>query len=157
MKFGLEREYEIFVEIDADSSHQAAELPELLKISEPNAIVIASRYVKGSKIVNWPLKRRAFSFLANLYAGFILRLGIHDYTNGYRIYGREALKKLEFEKIKATGYVVLSEVAYQLFRKGVKLIEQKSLFINRRRGQSNFSLAEIKESFLSVLRIKRES
>ena len=69
---------------------------------------------------------------------------------------REAIEKLEFDKIKSTGYIALSEIAYQLFKKGIKFTENKSIFINRRRGNSNFSLKEIKESFLAVLRIKKE-
>jgi len=157
LKYGLKKDYDFFVEMDADISHQPEELPALLNLAGTNTIVIGSRYVRGSKIINWSLRRRIFSKLANLYAGLILKIGIKDYTNGFRVYGREAIEKLEFEKIKSTGYIVLSEIAYQLFKKGVKFAENKIIFINRKRGNSNFSLKEIKESFLSVLRIKKEN
>jgi len=155
LKFGLKKDYDFFVEMDADFSHQPEELPGLLKLAKDNTIVIGSRYIKGSKIINWSLKRKIFSKFANLYAGFILGIGIKDYTNGFRVYSRDAIEKLEFEKIKSRGYIVLSEIAYQLFRKGVNFVENKSIFINRKRGNSNFSLKEIKESFVSVLRIKK--
>ena len=156
LQFGLKKDYQYFVEMDADFSHQPDELLNLLKMSQANSVVIGSRYVKGSKIENWPLKRRIFSKFANFYADMILGIGINDYTNGYRVYGRKAIEKLDFNKIKSTGYIVLSEIAFQLFKKGVKFYERKSLFINRRRGVSNFSLNEVKESFLSVLRIRKE-
>ena len=155
-KYGLQKDYQYFVEMDADFSHEPGELPGLLKLVESNGIVIGSRYVKGSKIINWPMRRRIFSKLANIYASLILKIGIKDYTNGYRVYKREAIEKLEFDKIKSTGYIALSEIAYQLFKKGIKFAENKSIFINRKRGNSNFSLKEIKESFLAVLRIKKE-
>lgn len=156
LKFGLNKDYQYFVEIDADLSHQPEELPLIMELAKPNTVVIGSRYLKDSQIVGWPLKRRIFSRLANFYAEMILGIGIHDYTNGYRVYSRDAAEKIEFEKIKSKGYIVLSEIAYQLHKKGVKFVEHKTLFINRRRGQSSFSLKEIKESFLSVLRIRKE-
>jgi len=156
LKFGLAKDYQYLIEIDADFSHRPEELPSLLTLAAPNTLVIGSRYAKGSKIVNWPLKRRIFSRLANFYADLILGIGIRDYTNGYRVYGREALEKLDFDKIKASGYIVLSEIAYQLFLKGVEFRETPTVFVNRRRGVSNFSIKEISEAFLSVLRIKRD-
>ncbi len=154
-KFGLQKDYDFFVEMDADFSHQPKELHQLLNLAQPNAVVIGSRYVKGSKIVNWPLRRRIFSRLANFYANLILGIGIKDYTNGYRVYGRQAVEQIDFNKIKSSGYIVLSEIAYQLFKKGVEFHEVPTVFINRRRGASNFSFKEISEALLSVIRIRR--
>lgn len=156
LKFGLQKDYQYLAEMDADFSHQPEELPGLLKMAKLDNIIIGSRYARGSRIVNWPIKRRIFSKLANFYANAILRIGIFDYTNGYRIYGRKAIEKLDFNLIKSKGYIVLSEISYQMHKKGVKFIECKSLFINRNRGASNFSLKEIKEAFISVIKIKRE-
>lgn len=156
LQYGLHNGFEFMVEMDADFSHNPDELPELLKLAAPNRLVIGSRYVSGSKIIGWPLSRRIFSSLANFYAGVILGIGIHDYTNGYRVYGRQAVEMLDFSKIKSSGYIVLSEIAYQLFKRGVEFKERPTLFVNRSRGASNFSLKEIKESLFSVLRIRRE-
>lgn len=154
LRFGLKRNYELFVEMDADFSHHPGELPTLLNLAAPNRVVIGSRYVRGSRIENWSFRRRLFSKVANWFAGAVLGLGINDYTNGYRVYGREAIKKLNFEKIKSSGYIVLSEISYQLFKNGVELREHKTLFVNRSRGASNFSWREIKESFWSVWQIR---
>jgi dolichol-phosphate mannosyltransferase len=154
IRYGLARDYAYIVEMDADFSHDPKELPTLLAIAEPNCVVIGSRYAKGSAIHNWPLRRRIFSRCANFYADMILCIGIDDYTNGYRVYGREAIAKLDMGKIKAVGYVVLSEISYQLFRKGVIFKLVPTIFVNRSRGASNFSFKEIKEALLSVLRIR---
>ena len=154
LKFGLQKNYDFFVEMDADLSHQPNELPSLLDLAKTNAVVIGSRYIKNSRIIGWPWRRRVFSWLANFYANLILRIGIKDYTNGYRVYGRQAVQKIDFNKIKSSGYVVLSEIAHQLFIKGLKFYEVPIIFINRKQGASNFSLREIKEAFLSVFRIK---
>jgi dolichol-phosphate mannosyltransferase len=155
IRFGLQKDYDFLVEMDADLSHQPKELAQLLVAATVDGVVIGSRYMKGSKILHWPLRRRIFSKFANLYANAILGIGITDYTNGYRVYGREAAAKIEFDKIKSSGYVVLSEIAYQLFLKGVKFSEVPIVFINRREGISNFSWNEIKEAFVSVVRIRR--
>jgi len=157
IRFGLKKDYDYIVEMDADFSHQPKELPELMKLASPNGVVIASRYLKGSVIKNWPLQRKVFSRFANIYANFILRIGLHDYTNGYRIYGREALKKIDLNNIQASGYIVLSEIAYMLHLAGATFKERETLFINRVHGDSNFSLHEIKEAFASVIRIKKNT
>ncbi len=155
MQFGLDKGvYEIFVEMDADFSHQTKELAGLVAAAEENCTVIASRYAKGSRIDNWPAGRRIFSRISNFYADFVLGIGLHDYTNGFRAYHKTAISKLDFEKIRASGYVVLSEVAYQLFKKGVRFIERPAHFVNRNRGISNFSLKEIREAFTSILKVR---
>jgi dolichol-phosphate mannosyltransferase len=155
IRFGLERDYAYLVEMDADFSHDPDELPRLFEAAHENGVVIGSRYVAGSRIENWPLKRRIFSRFANLYANAVLGIGIRDYTNGYRIYDRHAIEKLDMSRITATGYIVLSEISYQLFRKGVTFVERPIRFVNRARGGSNLSLKEIKEAFTAVWKIKR--
>ncbi len=154
IKFGLDKDYEFIAEMDADFSHNPKEFPSLMKVAGPNTMVIGSRDIKGSKIMGWPWTRTYFHIFANIYARMILRIPIRDYTNGYRVYGREALKKLDFSQIKGIGYIVLSEISYQLFRKGVKFVEVPTVFVNRRRGVSNFSFKEIKEAFTSVIRVR---
>ena len=153
-RYALSRDYRRIVEMDTDFSHDPKELPTLLAVSGDNKLVIGSRYLKTSRILNWPLSRRIFSRCANYYANLVLGIGIHDYTNGYRVYGREALEKLNIGNIKSGGFIVLSEIAYQLFRKGVSFVEVPTIFVNRERGVSSFSLIEAREAFLTVLRIR---
>jgi dolichol-phosphate mannosyltransferase len=153
-RFALARDYQLIAEMDADFSHDPSEFKSLIAVSGHNTLVIGSRYLKKSKIVGWPLSRRIFSKLANFYANTILGINIHDYTNGYRVYGRGALERLDMTKIKGIGYIVLSEISYQLFKKGVIFIEVPTIFVNRRRGVSNFSFKEVREAFLSVLRVR---
>ena len=153
-KFALARDYKLIAEMDSDFSHNPSELKSLVAVSGDNTMVIGSRDIRGSKIVGWPWTRTTFHYLANFYADVILGIGIKDYTNGYRVYGRGALEKLNISEIKGIGYIVLSEISYQLFRKGVKFIEVPTLFVNRRRGASNFSLKEVTEAFSSVIKIR---
>lgn len=151
----LKQGFEYIFEMDADFSHDPQDIPRLLnKIQDGYDMVIGSRYLKTSKILNWGLKRTIFSKFANIYARIILGIPISDYTNGYRCYIASALKAIEFDKIEASGYIVLSEMSYQLHKKGFRIGEIPITFVNRRRGASNLSRHEIISAFTSVLRLK---
>ncbi|MCB4790647.1 MAG: polyprenol monophosphomannose synthase [Elusimicrobia bacterium] len=146
--------YDKIIEMDADFSHNPEELPLIIQKSKEVDVVIGSRYLSKSKIVGWPLQRRVFSKLANLYALVLLNIPISDYTNGYRCYSLEAAKSIEADKIKSKGYIVLSEIAYQLHKKGFKFIDVPTLFVNRKRGISNLNLNEILSAFKGVWNLR---
>lgn len=151
IRWGLERDFDNFIEMDADYSHEPNEIPALLDKIREYDFVIGSRYLPQSKIVNWPKSRRVFSKLANFYARFFLGIPISDYTNGYRCYRRETAAALELESINAKGYIVLSEVAFQLYRKGFTVGEIATVFVNRQRGESNFSVEEVLSAFFNII------
>lgn len=154
-RFGLTGDYEYFMEMDADFSHNPEEIPSFfVKMAEGYDMVLGSRYLPESKIYDWGWKRTFFSRWANRYARLVLGIPMSDYTNGFRCYTKEAVQALNMDIIEAKGYVVLSEVAYQLHLKGFRIGEVPTIFVNRRRGISNLSIHEIKEAFMSVLRIR---
>ncbi len=150
----LDGGYTYGLEMDADFSHRPEEIALFLPKMGECDCVIGSRYLPGSEIRDWGWKRTVFSGLANRFARFILRMPLSDYTNGFRCYTRRALQAVEPSRIDAKGYVVLSEVAYQLHKKGMRFGEVPTLFVNRRRGVSNLGFHEINEAFFSVLRIR---
>lgn len=149
-----------FFEMDADFSHDPQDIPRFLEAMRgadgecTSLVVIGSRYVPGAKIVNWGIQRHIFSRLSNLFARLMLGVPIHDYTDGYRCYSRRALESIDFDRIEAHGYIVLSEMAYQLHRQGSKFAEIPITFVNRRRGTSNTSLQEIVDAFTSVIKLR---
>ena len=150
----LGRGDDLIMEMDADFSHDPHEISRFLEKIKHCDMVLGSRYLPGSEILHWGWKRTFFSKWANRYARLILGIPISDYTNGYRCYTRRAIEALDLKRIEAKGYIVLSEVAYQLYRKGMKIGAVPTKFVNRRRGISNLSFREIKEAFLSVIRIR---
>ena len=155
LKFGLKQpSYEFFMEMDSDFSHQPEEMERLMEKSEKNNVVIGSRYLPTSRIVNWPLKRRIFSICANTLARLLLRIPIKDYTNGFRCYSRAQLKMLDFNSIQGSGFIVLSSIAYQLHKQGFLFVEVPTLFIDRTRGSSNLSVKEIADAFFTIWKIK---
>ena len=147
---------EIFIEMDADYSHDPLELKKNLVLHKENNydLLISSRYLKKSKIINWPISRRIFSFLANKLARFLLGVPISDYTNGYRFYSKNAVKHITQNCGKiGDGFIILSEILVELYFNGFKVGETESKFVNRVRGESSVNFTEILNSFIGLLKI----
>lgn len=145
--------YDYYIEMDTDFSHSPIEIPEMLMAAQAqNAdLVIGSRYLKKSRIINWPLSRRIFSFSANKLAAFLLKLPFADCTNGFRLYSHKAVGEIVNQpQFYSTGFSLLTECLALLYYAGYKIIEMPALFVNRERGESKLSFKEIK-SALKVL------
>jgi dolichol-phosphate mannosyltransferase len=143
------------IEMDADFSHHPRYIPQLLDQAREHDVVIGSRYLRESRIVDWGPGRRVFSKLANLFARTMLGVPISDYTNGYRCYRRQVLQALDLESIRTSGYIVLSETAIMLHQAGARFGEIATVFVNRRRGRSNTTLSEIMDAFTSMWELRR--
>ena len=118
-------EIEQIIEMDADLSHDPNELNRNLSIFEKNNLdlLISSRYLAESKIINWSIQRRVFSLLANKLAKSILKIPITDYTNGYRIYSKKAVRHTVNNCGKiGDGFIMLSEILVQLYYRKFKII-----------------------------------
>ena len=142
--------------MDADFSHDPAELKRNINFFFNNSLdlLIGSRYLKKSKIINWSLSRRIFSFLANFSAKNLLQIPITDFTNGYRIYSRRSVKKIikSCGKI-GDGFIILSEILVELYLNNFKIDEIHSKFVNRVRGESSLNFKLILESFVGLIKI----
>ncbi len=142
------------IEMDADFSHDPRELPHILRTCVKADFVVASRYVDKSQIINWPLPRRIFSKLANIFARSILLVPVHDYTNGYRCYSRSALELIDLNRLEEIGYALLMEMLYRAKQEKLNIVEVPTVFVNRRRGKSNTTFKEILNALNAPLRIR---
>ena len=147
------------VEMDADLSHSPSEIENNLKIFEKNNLdlLISSRYLKDSRIINWGLQRRIFSSLANKLAKFVLKIPITDYTNGFRIYSKKSMKHIvENCGNIGGGFIILSEILVELYFNNFKVDEVHSIFRNRIRGESSVNLGLIIESFFGLFKVYKK-
>ena len=142
--------------MDADFSHDPKELKNNIEIFRKKKLdlLIASRYLKGSKIVNWGFSRRIFSRLSNFLARNLLQIFLHDFTNGFRIYSKRSTKKI----IKncgniGDGFIILSEIIVVLHNNHYKINEVSSKFVNRKRGESSVNISLIFASFFGLLKL----
>ena len=129
------------VQMDADFSHDPSVLVDMAKLLESCDIVLGSRYVKGGSVdERWPIWRKSLSAFGNYYARTILRLPFHDITTGYRMWRRETLQQIPFERIQSSGYVFLVEMIYLAHCLEFKIGETPIYFADRRWGKSKMSL-----------------
>ena len=146
----------IFVEMDADFSHNPVELKQKINffIKKDLDLLIASRYLKKSKIINWSIQRLVFSKLSNLLASFLLNVGVTDYTNGYRLYSRRSVELIikKCGKI-GDGFIVLSEILLTIKLKKFKINELPTIFVNRKRGESSVNLKLVLQSLIGIIKL----
>ena len=148
---GLDNGYHYLVEIDADGSHDPAELPTMLELAENGAdLVIGSRWVAGGAVPNWPWPRRAISRLGNSYARVMLRSQLRDLTAGFRVFRAEALRSIDLASVSSQGYCFQVELAWNLERSGRTVIEHPITFIERTVGRSKMHLGIVVEALLRV-------
>ena len=142
--------------MDADFSHRPSELKKKLNIFKKNNLdlLIASRYLKNSKIYNWSIQRRIFSKLSNLLAKILLDLKVSDYTNGFRIYSKNSANIIVKNCGKiGDGFIVLSEILLYINVNNLKIAEDYTIFKNRKRGESSVNLKLIIHSLFGIIKL----
>jgi dolichol-phosphate mannosyltransferase len=143
--------YDYVVEIDADGSHDPAELPAMLTLARDGAgLVIGSRWVPGGSIRDWPRTRQAISRAGNWYARIALRSTIRDITAGYRVYRTELLRTIHLETVSSQGYCFQVEMAWRAERAGARIVEHPIEFVERTAGSSKMHSGIVVEALLRV-------
>ena len=149
-KQGFLEEYDYFVEMDADLSHQPEQLIDLLNAASKVDLVIGTRWIPGGSVVNWPKRRKWISKLGTGYASFALNLPYKDLTSGYRVLPREFLSQLDFSLIETRGYGFQIEMALKAIESGFGIKQVPITFVERENGYSKMSLATIWEAWSMV-------
>jgi dolichol-phosphate mannosyltransferase len=163
-RYALEKNFDAIIQLDADGSHQASDLPKLLSRIESDRsldLVIGSRWVKGGSVLNWSKHREALSRLANIYGNVLLNLGVKDSTAGFRVYKTSTIKKLNLDSIKSEGYCFQIEMTREIKKIGGLISEVPITFVERKFGKSKMSgkiviEAMLRVTFWGLLRIFRK-
>ncbi|MCC3283382.1 polyprenol monophosphomannose synthase [Arthrobacter caoxuetaonis] len=139
-RWGLDKGYDILVEMDADGSHKPEQLPLLLDASKEGAdLVIGSRWVPGGSVVNWPLHRKLLSRAGSTYSRFMLGIPVRDITAGYRAFRRTTLEKLDLSAVESVGYGFQVDMTFRVARLGLTIKEVPITFVEREFGASKMS------------------
>lgn len=159
MKKALEIDVEYFVQMDADFSHSPAEVKALVEklVNDKLSMVLASRYRKSSRILNWSALRKINSYLSNIICRLVFSFQLSDYTNGFRAYNRKTMQLLLDNRgnFKSDGFSLLIEELVFVLRRGEKIGEISSIFINRDAGESKLNFKEFKSAALSLWHARR--
>ena len=134
---------DLIVQMDADHSHSPSEIVTMLQEIEGYDFVVASRHMPNSSIVGWGVGRQMTHSFAGIIARISARIDIKDSTSGFRMFKRETLQSIEFDKIESDGFAFQIEMLYQLKQKGFRGLEMPTIFVNRKSGKSKMGGTEI--------------
>lgn len=155
-RWGLERDFDLLVEMDADGSHPADRLPALIAAvadadpSDDVMLAIGSRWTAGGSVVDWPRHREFLSRGGNAYARVMLGLDVHDVTAGFRVYRADAIARMDLDSIDSKGYCFQVDMTLRVHDLGGVVVEVPIRFRDRLRGESKMSQAIVVEAMLRV-------
>jgi dolichol-phosphate mannosyltransferase len=155
-KWGLAKDYEYIIEMDADFSHNPKDLIRLYNACTIDGadVSVGSRYSKGVNVVNWSMKRVLLSYFASKYVRFITGIPVHDTTAGFVCYRRDVLEKIQLDKIKFVGYAFQIEMKFKAWKHGFNIKEVSVIFTDRTAGESKMSGGIVYEALFGVIKMK---
>jgi glycosyltransferase involved in cell wall biosynthesis len=149
-RWGLDRGYDVLVEMDADCSHAPEQLPDLLAALADADLVLGSRWVPGGAVVDWPASRMLLSRAGNAYARLLLGVPVKDATGGYRAYRRQVLETLELDDVASQGYCFQVDLVWRAWQAGYRVVEVPIRFTERVAGTSKMNRAIVAEALWQV-------
>ncbi|MCL2609031.1 MAG: polyprenol monophosphomannose synthase [Treponema sp.] len=156
-EWGLSRGFDIFLEIDADFSHNPKYIPEMLNEIKTHDVVIGSRNIRGGGVEGWSFLRNCISKGGSLYARLVLGCPVKDLTGGFNMWTKNALLKIGLDRIVSEGYSFQIEMKYRAWRAGCPIKEIPILFADRTRGTSKMSKKILLEALIKIWKIKRNA
>jgi dolichol-phosphate mannosyltransferase len=154
-RWGLERQYDYLIEMDADFSHDPEHLPELLAAADTDRIVVGSRYTDGRvTVVNWPITRLLLSYFGTLYARIATGLPVTDATSGFKCFPRRALQAIDLDAVESNGYAFQIEMSFRAWKAGFEIHEIPIVFVERESGESKMSRAIVREAIWKVWKLR---
>jgi len=157
-KWAIENDYDIIYEMDADFSHNPADLERLREVVLQGAdLAIGSRYITGVNVVDWPLGRVLMSYAASVYVRIVTGLKVKDTTAGFKAYKKQVLEAIDLDRIRAKGYGFQIEMKFITWKLGFNIREIPIIFTDRKQGSSKMSGGIFNEALWGVLRMKIRS
>jgi len=156
-KYALQNNYDYIFEMDADYSHDPAEIKNFLIAIENSDLVLGSRYLTGVNVINWPMQRLLLSYFANFYTRFVTGLPVHDATGGFKCFRKKVLQAINLDKIRSNGYAFQIEMTFKAWKKGFRVNEISIIFVDRMKGKSKMSRKIVREAILMVWKLRVRS
>jgi dolichol-phosphate mannosyltransferase len=150
-RWGMERGYDVLVEMDADGSHQPEELSRLLTaLDKGTDLVLGSRWVPGGRVVDWPASRRWLSRGGSAYSRLLLRVPVRDVTGGFRAFRRHTLEGIGLDDVESQGYCFQVDLLRRTVERGFRVAEVPITFVERQHGASKMNRAIVTEALWRV-------
>jgi dolichol-phosphate mannosyltransferase len=156
-KWALQHGYDYVFEMDADFSHNPADLERLYASLHNDGadVVIGSRYITGVNVVNWPMGRILMSYYASAYVRLITGMNIRDTTAGFVGWTRKVLETINLDKVKFVGYAFQIEMKFTAIKLGFKVVEIPIIFTDRTLGESKMNNSIFREAVFGVISLRK--
>ena len=156
-KWALQHHYDYIFEMDADFSHNPADLERLFAALHDNGadVAIGSRYITGVNVVNWPIGRVLMSYYASAYVRLVTGMEIRDTTAGFVGWKRKVLETIDLDRIKFVGYAFQIEMKFTAIKLGFKVVEIPIIFTDRTRGESKMNKSIFREAVFGVMNLRK--
>lgn len=153
-RFAIKEGFDYIFEMDADLSHDPAEVPRFLEKIKSHDLVIGSRYISGVNVINWPLPRLLLSLFANWYTRAITRLPVKDCTSGFKCFRRLVLQSIDLDGISSDGYSFQIEMTYKAWKNNFRICEIPIIFVDRTKGNSKMTRKVMREAAWVVWKLR---
>ena len=155
-EYSVKNDYDFFITMDADLSHEPKEIPKFIEELKTNTFVLGSRYIEGgtNDMKGW---RFLLSYFGNKFIKFILNINCNEFTTSYRGFNLKKLKDFNLNKVSSKGYSFFMETIYQIHKKEIFIKEIPIYFGDRKKGKSKISKIELFRTLLNVFKLKLKS
>jgi dolichol-phosphate mannosyltransferase len=155
-RWALERpEIRVVVQMDADFSHDPADLPRLVApLMSDTDLTLGTRYIRGGATVGWSWYRRLISRAGTIFARTVLLLPYRDLTGGFKAWRRELLEAIRLRDANANGYGFQVEMTWWAHRRGAKIAQVPIIFHERAAGRSKMTGGIVREALILVVRLR---
>ena len=154
-QWGLEHNYDLFLEMDADFSHDPDALPDFIDKAKEFDVVLGSRYLDGNvTVINWPMKRLLISYFGSWYARIVTGLPVRDATGGFNCWRRQVLEALDFNRIESNGYTFQIELKLRAWNQKFSMTEIPIIFSERHLGESKMSNKIVLEAIWKLWKLR---
>lgn len=155
--WGWNSDWDVFLEIDADFSHNPEYIPAMLEQIQTHEVVIGSRNIKGGGVEGWSALRYLISKGGSFYSRFVLGCPVRDLTGGFNMFRKSALEKIGLSSIISQGNLFLIEMKYKAYRAGCSIKEIPIIFVDREQGKSKMSKKIFFEALFKIWEIKKSA
>jgi len=156
-EWGIQQGYDLFLEMDADFSHNPEYIPEMLEQIKIHDVVIGSRNIKGGSVEGWSTLRKMISKGGSIYSRIVLSCPIMDLTGGFNMWRKSALDKIGLDEIISKGYSFQIEMKFKAYHSGCSVKEIPILFSDRKQGSSKMSKKIFLEALINIWKIKKNT
>ncbi len=111
--------------------------------------VLGSRFIKGSKIKDYPFQKLILNRVFNLFVSLIFWNKFNDYTNAFKIYKKEAL--LNIKPLVSESFNIFLEIPLKIISRNYNYSIVPISWTGRKKGKAKFKIKELRSKYLFTL------